>query len=134
MPLPHIAGSGHSVRAVNDPADRRRHLLRQLIELSTPLPDTLSGLADFRLDSEPLVELSVLDMINILERYLGGELTPEQLEAWADAVEGRDDIDLEPRAEEQLKQLLFEISTPEINFEITPGQASVWRRQLLAEP
>jgi hypothetical protein len=46
----------------------------------------------------------------------------------------RSDIALQDGAEEQLKQMLFEISTPAINFAITPSQASEWRRQLNAQP
>ncbi len=122
---------GRNVRLVNEPEDSRRRLLRQLIELSAPLSDTRSGLAAYNWDSDPLVELTVSDMVNVLERYLGGGLSPEQLGAWADAIEGRDDIGLEAGAEHQLKRLLFEISTPEINYKITRSQATLWRRQLL---
>jgi hypothetical protein len=118
---------------VNDPAARRRLLLRELIELSAPVNDTRSALSDYDWDSDPLVEFTVADMVGVLDRYLTGGLSPKQLELWADAIEGRSDIGLEPGAEEQLKQLLFEISTAEINFAITEAQVSAWRRQLVAQ-
>jgi hypothetical protein len=59
-------------------------------------------------------------------------VTSQQLERWAEALAGRSDVALQPVAEELLKQLQFEISTPEINYEISLSQASVWRRQLMA--
>jgi hypothetical protein len=96
-----------------------------------PMDRTFAELAQwFDWDSAPLVGLSVSGMVRVLDRFLDGELSPGQLEGWADAIEGRSDIALQGGAEAQLKQLLFEISTPAI----TPSQASEWRRQLTAEP
>jgi hypothetical protein len=90
--------------------------------------------AYFDWDGPTVAEMTIADMVSVLDRYLGGEVTSQQLEGWAEALTGRSDIGLQPGAEELLKQLLFEISTPEINFEITASQVSVWRRQLTAEP
>ena len=114
--------------------DRHGYLLRALVDLSMPVDGTTAELAQwFDWDGAPLVELSVSDMVRVLHRFLDGELSPDQLEGWADAIEGRSDIALQDGAEAQLKQLLFEISTPAINFAITPPQASEWRKQLTAK-
>ena len=119
---------------MTDSSDRHRRLLDDLITLSSS-PESMGELAAyFDWDGEPVVEMTSADMVSVLDRYLGGEVTSQQLEGWAEALVGRSDIGLQPGAEELLKQLLFEISTPEINFEITPSQVSAWRRQLLAGP
>jgi hypothetical protein len=54
--------------------------------------------------------------VYVLDAYLRGEIDEHDLESWSEAVEVRDDI----ACDDIIKQVLFELSTPEINFPITP--------------
>ena len=51
----------------------------------------------------------------VLDAYDAGTLTEAALEAWADEVYGREDIELDPADRDLLADALFELSTPEIN-------------------
>jgi hypothetical protein len=118
---------------MNYSSDRHRRLLGDLITLSASSADRDELNAFFDWDGEPVMEMTVANMVSVLDRYLSREVTSQQLEDWAESLVGRSDVALQSDAEELIKQVLFEISTPEINFKISPSQVSVWRRRLTAE-
>ncbi len=66
----------------------------------------------------------------ILERYLRGTLAASDVECWADAVEGRDDIQYLDGQEEKIADLLFRLSSPEINTPLSPDVAQALRSEL----
>lgn len=72
----------------------RLQALDRLIHLSVPLDKAMADLRKFEWDSESaLVQLKASDLYEILTRFLDQEVTAKQVEEWANAVEGRDDID-----------------------------------------
>jgi hypothetical protein len=72
----------------------RAELLETLLRLDVPLMVVLDALRDFEWDhEEPLVILDKGIIKSILQKFLAGNLTGSELEAWANAIEGRDDID-----------------------------------------
>lgn len=74
----------------------RTQLLARLLDYTHPLEQTVADLRQFPWDSEAaLVVLSRQHIMRLLERYLRGELTESDVEAWANAIEGREDIDYE---------------------------------------
>jgi hypothetical protein len=54
-------------------------------------------------------------LARILERHASGELAAEELMQLANELEANDEIDYEPNAEAIIADVLFELSTPEIN-------------------
>lgn len=58
-----------------------------------------------------------------LTRYLTGRWSAEQLEAWADFVEMRDDIDIPASEHRGLRELLFELASPALFGELTSARA-----------
>jgi hypothetical protein len=54
-------------------------------------------------------------LARILERHASGELATEELTELASELEANDEIDYEPDAEAAIADVLFELSTPEIN-------------------
>ncbi|TIQ16782.1 MAG: hypothetical protein E5X51_33630 [Mesorhizobium sp.] len=59
------------------------------------------------------------DVSNILERYLDGEMNSEELEAWADAIELREDIQYEEENEEWIKDVIYILASTDLNGPIT---------------
>ncbi|MGI5215492.1 hypothetical protein [Plantactinospora sp. CA-290183] len=110
---------------------QRGDALRNLIELRTSLTEAVAALARFEWDSDTeLVVLTRLDGMRLLRRYREHDLTAHECQRWAEALEGRDDVGLEPGFEDTIKEFLFEIATPELAGELTPELASGWERTL----
>ena len=107
--------------------------LIDLIRLWKPVGAAVRSLASYPWDSTGLVELRVTDIANALRVYEAGSISDEELEAWAEAIEGRDDVDLDPRDESTLKEFLFEVSTPEVNGRFDRNRSAAWRDRLRSE-
>lgn len=113
--------------------ERRRAAVRDLVELRVPVQRAVDALARFEWDSdEELHTLTRADALRLLERYQRHELTAEDCQLWAEALEGRDDLGLEDGFEDKLKEFLFEIATPELTKPLTPQSACRWERALTA--
>jgi len=108
--------------------DERIKALRDLIELREPIPVAISRLRHFPWDSDAeLVTLRGSDLIRILDKYLHGELSSTDVEEWAEALEGRDDIGYEPRLSDALRQIIFELANPLLTTPIEPARARRWK-------
>ena len=71
----------------------RRDLVLQLIELREPINTTMSEFRSVPWDSEePLIELQPHHVEAVLNRHIQGLLSDEDVEEWANALEGRDDV------------------------------------------
>lgn len=95
-----------------DDMSERLGLVSELVTLSRPLEDVLGDLTRQTGDAD--TELVVLDhshLASALERYLAGELDASVIEAWADAIELRDDIGV-PEDDDVLKDALFSLANP----------------------
>jgi hypothetical protein len=56
-----------------------------------------------------------------LQRLLAGRVGAEELTAWANDIEGRDEVRYESGFEKLIATILFEIATPEINRPLAPA-------------
>jgi hypothetical protein len=111
--------------------DERIRALRDLIELREPIPVAISRLRLFPWDSDAtLVILTSTDLIRVLDRYLRGELSNTEVEEWAEALEGRDDIGYEPKLGDTLRQIIFDLANPLLATAIRPTQAHRWKEAL----
>ena len=116
---------------MTSPDDNPRvRALRDLVRLRRPVPDAAAALAAFDWDSdEELLTLTRADAIRVLTAHLDGTLTDTDVTTWAETLEGRDDIGFEPGHDDTLKNLLFDLATPELAEPLTPDTA----RRHLAE-
>jgi hypothetical protein len=88
----------------------REQAVADLVRLRRPLAEAITSLRRFPWDSdEELVELGPADLRRVLDRCLAGDLSAEQLEDWANAVESREDIAFEPR---DVIDLVAELANP----------------------
>lgn len=101
----------------------RLSAVRSLIEFSRPLIETKADLAQWQwdYDGEPAV-LRRSHVESILRRCLSGDLPLAELEAWADTVECREDIDYELANEQWIKEALFRLANPDIEGKLTVGE------------
>jgi hypothetical protein len=105
--------------------------LRALVELQIGLGAAITGLARFPWDcAEELVTLTRVDLIRMLNKYLSGELTADDWQRWAEALEGRDDVGFDSESSELLKEFIFQSATPEIFEALTPQLAARWLMRL----
>jgi hypothetical protein len=105
--------------------------LEDLVSLRLPPAEAKRRLHAFGWDSDDeLVALTRGDLIHVLDEYLLGSLTDEEVGLWANAVEGRDDIGFEEDFEAVIKDMVFQLATPEITTPLTPAAALEWRRRL----
>lgn len=98
----------------------RKILLQKLIKLDGSLETILPLLRLFDWDSDhSLVILQRKDIIVILQKYLENKLTAPDVEKWANAIEGRDDVGYEdgytPIILSAINQLANPILTRELN-------------------
>ncbi len=59
----------------------------------------------------------------VLRRYLLGDLTASDVEAWAEAIELREDVDYDDERDPFVHQMLFWLANPLINGALTPDTA-----------
>lgn len=106
----------------------RKAALKALISYSLPLEPSLAVLASCGWGcDEPLVTLSSGDVVAVLDRYLAGSLTADQVTDWADLLECREDIELPAH----LTDALFRLANPNINGPVCPAVAVALRQALL---
>ena len=100
----------------------RAWLIAELLRCERPVPDVLTGLVDYGWDSdEPLAELKPSHIRHALHRYISGELSAQQVEEWANAIECREDIAYEPSSMEG--DTIFELANPELTSQLNPTRA-----------
>lgn len=111
--------------------EERATALRDLIELRLPVDAAVHALSVYAWDSEQ--ELARIDRsaaIHLLDAYLQERVSSEEVARWANAIEGRDDVALDPGSEEMLKDFIFEMATPELTESLTVDRASWWKARL----
>ncbi|MEU7243776.1 hypothetical protein [Streptomyces sparsogenes] len=101
--------------------------LRDLLELNGHIDDLARAA---RLAShgqiDEVVYLLPEGAINALGKYTSGEISARELTEWAEVVHSLDTIGVTEEHEDLLIQLLFEISTPELFYEINAETCSRW--------
>ena len=96
--------------------EEHKRLLREMVALGPDFDEAATASRPLGWNGRFDVErLTADDARQVLERYLAGEFGLDRLSSWAEALEGREDLELEGDAPADLAQLLFELSAPEIN-------------------
>lgn len=93
----------------------RIEALKDLIEFRRPVLEAIEQLGQFPWDcATELVELGMADVLAALESHRRGELDEHDLESWAEALAGRDDVGMRAAQAGVLTEALFELSSPEL--------------------
>ncbi|WP_369745162.1 hypothetical protein [Paenarthrobacter sp. AMU7] len=95
--------------------DQRREALYDLIRLRRPLRESSAQLLMFEWSSqEELATAFAQDIGHALDEFWAGKISADDLCAWAEELQGREDIALDPEDRDFLADALFQLSTPEL--------------------
>src|SRR5256885_11135923 len=109
--------------------DRRTAVL-DLVELRRPVADAVNAVRTFPWDAEEeLATLGPGQLGHVLDLFLAGNLSAQELEDWANAVEGRDDIAFEPR---EVVDFLSELANPLLHKALTVESVRDLRGRIIA--
>ncbi len=101
----------------------RVDLLHQLIEASIPIPEAISRLAELSWDAEAdLVELSPEHCSNVISQFIRGAIAGPEVEAWANAVECREDVRIKTSL---VGEVLHELANPSLTYSLSSGRGEV---------
>jgi len=99
----------------------RQQALKNLIACDQTVQKLVDDLRVFGWDSDrALIILTRADMALILNRYSKNTLDGGELEAWANAIEGREDIDYEPGYEAPISEIIHQLANPLLTQPISP--------------
>ncbi len=102
----------------------RLELLNSLIEFKQPLSSILSSLKTFPWDSdEVLVTFQKEHLIHVVNQYLNNHFSASDVENWANAIEGREDIGYATQDKDILNDLIFELANPILTSPLSPDIA-----------
>jgi hypothetical protein len=97
--------------------------LEHLVLFDKPLKETLAVLDHFDLSGEnELVVLQNKDIISILKRFLQSELSAQDVNDWASALELRDDVKF-GCGDSDIFIVIFKLATPELEGGVTAQRA-----------
>ena len=109
----------------------RRRVLERVLRAEPSIREDVGVLRGFPFDAcEPLALLTLDIARGVLARHADGQITDEDLVAWADALEIRDDVALEPAFEDTLRECLFELAEPVLTGKPTSALAAEWSERL----
>jgi len=98
----------------------RTELLHQLIEASIPIPEAISRLAELSWDAEAeLLELGPEHCSNVLSQFIRGAIAAPEVEAWANAIECREDVSIKSLL---VGEVLHELANPVLTYSLSPSR------------
>lgn len=105
----------------------RKELLESLLQFERPLADLRDQLSQFEWDGpEDIVELRSVHACAVLDRFLTGSVTENQVEDWANLIEGREDIGYESREEKVLREAIHFLANPALEGKLDEHSATKW--------
>lgn len=103
----------------------RLHLIQCLLTFSQPLMETIVQLAEIEWDYEgDCVELTKEHLHSALQKYLNGILSGEDIELWANQIEGREDIEFEISGEHVIQDILYQLANPLLTHSLDNAEAN----------
>ncbi|HEX2210578.1 MAG TPA: hypothetical protein VHG93_23055 [Longimicrobium sp.] len=109
----------------------RRSLLMSLLRGERPTAELRRELARHPWDCEsPLVTLEATHVRGMTQRFVDGLISARDLEDWADALELREDIDMEAGKEDLLRETIQRLANPELYDPLTRDHAADILREM----
>ncbi len=102
----------------------RLALVDKLLTMTMPLPEVTRQLSALSWDYDGVgVTLTKEHLSSSLLRYLRGALSEADIEMWANQVEGREDIQIDPNFDQVIDGVLFELANPILTQTLDPARA-----------
>ena len=93
--------------------NERSIVVENLLNFSRPLDELQRQLSSFDWDFEGITTvLHSEHIVQVLRRYLSGELTASMVEQWANLIEGREDISFDINNEKWVTDTIYELANP----------------------
>ncbi|MFK0687529.1 hypothetical protein ACFX5Q_04855 [Mesorhizobium sp. IMUNJ 23033] len=93
----------------------RDSVLSDLITFGKPIDVLVAIVGDVGWSETPEVVLTTDHILSVLRRFQAGELTAADVEAWADLIECREDIDYQPERDEEILEAIYVLANPVLN-------------------
>jgi predicted AlkP superfamily pyrophosphatase or phosphodiesterase len=93
--------------------NNRLDVVSSLVTFSKPLEEISNELSifDWDYEGESLIVKSD-EIIEVLRRYISGEINAEEIEGWANLIECREDIVFEAEKESELEDVIYRLANP----------------------
>ena len=98
----------------------RIKVLKELVTFGKPVTVLSNSLSKFEwdYDGDPLVvEASQIQVV--LEGFIDGNYSSEDLEGWANLIEGREDLEYEEQHHRSIETIIHSLANPVLEGEIT---------------
>lgn len=103
---------------------RRLTVIEELLARSRPLDALERELSSYPWDfSGKGVEISVKHLQQVLEAYIMGKMTSDEVEKWANLIELREDIEIPEGTEVKIDSVLHELANPTLTHRLNPTRA-----------
>ncbi|TPM34769.1 hypothetical protein [Mesorhizobium sp. B2-3-5] len=93
----------------------RASVLGDLVTFAKPIDRLAEMVGVLGWSDTPVVMLAADQIVSVLQRARAGALTAADVEAWADLIECREDIDYQPEHYEQILQAIYMLANPVLN-------------------
>ena len=98
----------------------RIELLDKFLNMHEPVELLYDQLNKYKWDSNSeLIILTRKHIIQALHLYISGEIVESKIEAWANAIESREDIGIENKFDKLIKDIMYELANPDLTSELT---------------
>jgi len=111
--------------------NKRQEILKVLIGFEQPIQHLEDMLSKFDWDSDKeLVLLSLAHIAHVLKNYLAADISADEVEQWANAIECRDDIGFESHDEDLIRDLIHELADPLVTEPLIMNRAEELLRRI----
>ncbi|AZO54214.1 MULTISPECIES: hypothetical protein [unclassified Mesorhizobium] len=93
----------------------RVSVLTDLVTFGRPIDVLAAIVSDLGWSETPVVVLTADHVLSVLRRFQARELTASDVEAWADLIECREDIDYQPERDEEILEAIYVLANPVLN-------------------
>lgn len=98
----------------------RLQVVKLLIEFPDDLDDISNKLSNFCFDYDgEQVVLTLNDIVKALKLFIEGAKTAEEIEIWANLIEGREDVEFFEDDEDILDEAVHKLANPYLQGELT---------------
>lgn len=106
----------------------RKDILLELINYNGNITQLQKELSFYEWDiDEPLLTVSKIDVDNLFDKFIRGDINVIDLEEWANIIECREDLSFE---EEELKEIIHEIANPVLFHELNSERVVNYKKKI----
>lgn len=99
----------------------RYEVLNDIINFNGKVSDLQNELSHYEWDSAvPIIKISYINIKSALLLFVNDKISLDDLTAWANILECREDIEFE---DEEIEEMIFYLANPEINGNLTKEAA-----------